>query len=235
MEEKLIYYYLKIEIKKNLNTGSVSIFLCQTKTKKEGIFFIKENEFFVLRKKIFENTKKIIELLEERKELSEKIGNIKRILNLRVRDFQREKEIENSLNIKDEFIARSLRYLFEFSIYFQETNEIDIPWKKKKIKGEYYLLLEGDKFFIELLTGIYFGSFGKRVFLKVKIPRNIVFSFMLTGSHILTSKEHVDLPKLNYLNFYEGEASIVSNRGRLKLLIPESMESIYRKNDLVIL
>ena len=208
--------------------------LCQTKAKKEVIFFITNSEFIALREKIFENTRKIIELLEERKELSERIGRVKGILNLRVRDFEREMEIEKSLKIKDEFIAGSLRYLFELSIYFQERNEIDIPWKREEIKGECYLSLEGDRFFIELFTGIYFGSFGKRVFLKVNVPKNMLFSFILKGSHILINDGHDNLPKLNYLNFSEGEAGIVPLDGRLKLLVPESKDWIYRKNDLVI-
>ncbi len=234
MEEKLIFHYSRMKIKKALNIGILFIMLCQTKAKKEVIFFIAIAEFQILRDKILENSKKILELIDERREISEKIGKLKKLLNLSTRDIEREIEVERSIKFRDKFIVSSLRYLFEFSIYFQEETEMVIPWKREKIDGENYLSLEGEKFLVEVFSGIYFGSFGKRVFLNQKIPQNMIFGFIVMGSHIIIDKGEKDLPRLNFLKFNASEASLIVQNERLKLLIPEKIENIYKSEDLVI-
>ncbi len=151
------------------------------------IYFIGSSEdLSVLREEIFENTVSILKLLVARAKLSERISEIKNNSNIEVRDARRETEVIRKLGLTDKYTLGILNYLFEFSIDFQTTNSLNLPWGKEEVEGINYNVLSGERNTVELIAGILIGNFGQRAFISGKIPSNFEIGLIMRGSHVIS-------------------------------------------------
>lgn len=151
------------------------------------IYFIGSSEdLSVLREEIFENTVSILKLFGVRAKLSERISEIKNNSNIEVRDARRETEVIRKLGLTDKYTLGILNYLFEFSIDFQTTNSLNLPWGKEEVEGINYNVLSGERNTVELIAGILIGNFGQRAFISGKIPSNFEIGLIMRGSHVIS-------------------------------------------------
>ena len=82
------------------------------------------NKLDDLRNEIYLNSKKILELLEKRRELAERIGDVKDSEGMNIRNREREIEILKALSY-DDFESYVLNILFEFSIHYETQSGIN--------------------------------------------------------------------------------------------------------------
>ena len=82
------------------------------------------NELDNLRAEIYLNSKKILELLEKRRELAERIGDVKNSEGIIIRNRKREIQILKALAY-DDFEKFVLNILFEFSIHYETQPRIN--------------------------------------------------------------------------------------------------------------
>ncbi|MGC8546588.1 MAG: chorismate mutase [Thermoplasmata archaeon] len=151
------------------------------------IYFIGSSEdLSVLREEIFENTVSILKLFGVRAKLSERISEIKKNSNIEIRDAGRETEVIRKLGLTDKYTLGILNYLFEFSIDFQTTNSLNLPWGKEEVEGINYNVLSGERNTVELIAGILIGNFGQRAFISGKIPSNFEIGLIMRGSHVIS-------------------------------------------------
>lgn len=137
------------------------------------------NELDNLRDEIYLNSKKMLELLEKRKELAAKIGDIKDSENLNIRNRGREIEILKTLS-RDPFQESVLNILFEFSIHYEK--KVTVP----DIKLNYSDYGNGLKY-IE-----YRGDYNNLIFLLSKIlnPGSIIKCRDIAISNLLANAGH---------------------------------------------
>lgn len=151
------------------------------------IYFIgSSKDLSILREEVFENTVSILNLFGVRAKLSERISEVKKNSNIEIRDARRETEVIRKLGLTDKYTLGILNYLFEFSIDFQTTNSLNLPWGEEEIEGINYNVLSGERNTVELIAGILIGNFGQRVFISGKIPLNFEIGLIMRGSHIIS-------------------------------------------------
>lgn len=148
------------------------------------------NELDNLRGDIYLNSKEILELLEKRKELAEKIGDVKNSKGMSIRNREREIEILKTLS-SDGFEESVLNILFEFSIHYEEKPNID----------------PGSLHYPEIINGIryikYSGEYDNLIFLLASIfnpgsliqckNKSISETMGRSGHHIV---DYVDNPDI---------------------------------------
>lgn len=183
------------------------------------IYFIRSSgDLSVLRKELFENTVSILNLFGIRAKLSERISEIKNNNNKEVRDAIRETEVIRELGLKDKYTLGILNYLFEFSIDFQATKTLTLPWEKEEVAGINYNFLAGERNTVELIAGIFIGNFGQRVFAAGKIPSNLEIGLVMRGSHIISDKlirENEDIYRIGLGIFLEGMRASITYEANL--------------------
>ncbi|WMT52076.1 MAG: chorismate mutase [Ferroplasma sp.] len=137
------------------------------------------NELDNLRDEIYLNSKKILELLEKRRELAGKIGEIKNSENMDIRNRAREIDILKTLS-RDPFEEFVLNVLFEFSIHYEKRGTA------QDIKFNYSDYGNGLKYIK------YSGNHSNLIFLLSKIlnPGSIIKCMDVVISNMMAQAGH---------------------------------------------
>lgn len=146
------------------------------------------NELDNLRNEIYLNSKGILDLLEKRRILAGKIGDLKNSEGMSVRNREREIDILKTLP-SDAFEESILNILFEFSIHYEEKIHFDWVNYSEEKNGVRYIK--------------YAGKYENLIFLLSKIlnPGSVIAChdrmvsgiMALAGHHIIDTIDNPDL------------------------------------------
>jgi chorismate mutase len=148
------------------------------------------NELDNLRSEIYLNSKEILELLGKRKELAERIGDVKNSESMNIRNRKREIEILKTLPC-DDFERHILNLLFEFSIHYEMQSKINFHSLdySETIDGMKYIKYSGKRENLMFLLSMIFNP-GSVIKCRDK---NISETMESSGHHIVDEIENPDI------------------------------------------